>query len=80
MQLNRKLTHPSSHLYLYRDGKRVESFASTWEDLEKCLTEQRTCADYLLENGPHKGAELGLADWVMEEVILFGDEYKDERT
>ena len=35
------------------------------------LSEQKECAAYLLSDQPDKAAaQAGLADWVMEEVIL----------
>ena len=39
--------------------------------LSRILSEQRLCAAYLLSDQPDKaGARAGLADWVMEEVII----------
>lgn len=39
-------------------------------DYENILAEQIKCRDYLTQNGRHRGAELGLADWVGEEVFF----------
>lgn len=43
--------------------------------LEQILSEQRRCADWLLEHGPDHPeahlARLGLGDWVAEEVLLY---------
>lgn len=40
------------------------------ERMERILAEQRQCAEYLIENGHDRGAALGLADWVAEEILL----------
>lgn len=37
--------------------------------LERILSEQKRCADYLLAHGDDRGARLGLADWTMEEIM-----------
>src|SRR5574340_221967 len=37
--------------------------------LDLILAEQRRCAAYLLEHPEDTGARLGLADWVMEEIM-----------
>jgi len=42
----------------------------TRTDYDRILAEQIKCRDYLLQNGHHRGAELGLADWVGEEVFF----------
>ena len=40
-------------------------------EVVRILSEQKECAAYLLSDQPDKsGARLGLADWVMEEVIM----------
>ena len=40
--------------------------------LERILAEQRAAAEQLLEHGYDRGAALGLADWVAEELIESG--------
>jgi hypothetical protein len=41
------------------------------EELAQILFEQKECAAYILSDQPDKaGARLGLADWVMEEVLI----------
>ena len=41
------------------------------EELAWILFEQKECAAYLLSDQPDKaGARRGLADWVMEEVLI----------
>lgn len=39
-------------------------------EMETVLAEQARCRDYIIENGRDRGAELGLADWVGEEVAM----------
>lgn len=39
-------------------------------DLQVAIREQQRCADYLVQNGYDRGASLGLADWMAEEVII----------
>lgn len=39
--------------------------------IEKCIAEQRECADYLASDGPDKaGAQMGRDDWLGEEVLI----------
>jgi hypothetical protein len=39
-----------------------------WMEIERCISEQRMCAEY---SGPDKeGALAGLLDWLMEEVLI----------
>ncbi len=40
------------------------------DDYDWILAEQVKCRDYLAQNGRDRGAELGLADLVGEEVLL----------
>ena len=41
------------------------------DQIASVLSEQKQCASYLLSDQPDKaGARAGLADWVMEEVIV----------
>lgn len=47
------------------------------EEVERCRKEQKRCAQYIQthEDSPERrGAELGLADWMAEEMILLADE------
>lgn len=45
---------------------------TTLTDLDRCLSEQLWCADYLLNRrgDEMRGVSLGLADWAMEEVLI----------
>lgn len=38
--------------------------------IARCREEQRLCRDWLEANGRDRGCELGLADWVMEEILI----------
>ena len=41
--------------------------------VERCRLEQALCRDYILshdDSSGRRGAELGLADWLMEEILL----------
>lgn len=40
--------------------------------VDRCLSEQLYCADYLLNRrgDEMRGVSLGLADWAMEEVLI----------
>jgi hypothetical protein len=40
-------------------------------EIQRCVAEQRLCADYLAGGGPDsRGAMAGARDWLMEEAIL----------
>lgn len=43
------------------------------DSMTHILTEQQACADHLIEHGPDRGAQLGLADWTAEEILERGD-------
>lgn len=38
--------------------------------VDRCREEQRRCAEHLLANGRDRGAALGLADWMAEEILI----------
>ena len=43
------------------------------KEIERCRVEQIRCRDHLLNGGGDRyGAELGLSDWLVEELILYG--------
>ena len=45
--------------------------------VEQCRREQKRCAEYIQNNpdsAERRGAELGMADWVAEEILLLADE------
>ena len=47
------------------------------EEVERCRKEQKRCAQYIQDNpdSPDRpGAELGMADYFAEELILLADE------
>jgi hypothetical protein len=47
------------------------------EEVERCRKEQKRCAQYIQthEDSPERrGAELGMADYFAEELILLADE------
>jgi hypothetical protein len=47
--------------------------------MNRILAEQRRCRDYIAEHPDEdhsRGASLGLAGWVMEEVLMRYDELK----
>ena len=47
-------------------------------DIERCIREQRSCADY---RGPDiQGAWAGLMDWILEEVYILDIERTDSET
>ena len=49
---------------------RASAPESPRNDYDWILSEQVKCRDYLAQNGRDRGAELGLADLVGEEVLL----------
>jgi hypothetical protein len=59
---------------LLRDNERIVMLLDDQrqeKELARILSEQKGCAAYLLSGRPDKaGAWAGLADWVMEEVII----------
>jgi hypothetical protein len=49
------------------------------KQLARILSEQKECAAYMLSDQPDKsGARAGLADWIMEEVIVRSESSKPE--
>lgn len=43
------------------------------KEIERCRQEQIRCRDHILNGGGDRyGAELGLSDWLVEELILYG--------
>jgi hypothetical protein len=51
--------------------------SDTQKAVEKCRKEQKRCAEYIQNNpdsAERRGAEMGLADWMAEEVIILADE------
>jgi hypothetical protein len=47
--------------------------------IEAARAEQLQCAAYLIENGWHAGAALGLHDWYAEEFLLEQDEFRKQK-
>lgn len=47
------------------------------QEIERCRREQKRCAEYIVNNedsAERRGAELGMSDWMAEEIILLADE------
>lgn len=48
----------------------MEDSPITSPQIQRAIEEQRKCAEFLRKEPNNRGAKLGLADWMAEEVFL----------